>query len=79
MEPLKKHDQICYCFGYTIADIETDALANSRSLILEKIVAEKKGGGCNCSEKNPKGRWCISDVRQVADKILGKGDSLMKI
>jgi len=52
----KKDEQICYCFGYTVADIESDALANSRSLILEKIAAEKKAGGCNCSEKNPKGR-----------------------
>jgi hypothetical protein len=56
MEPLKKNEQICYCFGYTVADIESDALANSRSLILEKIAAEKKAGGCNCSEKNPKGK-----------------------
>lgn len=56
MEPLKRDEQICYCFGYTVADIESDAIANSRSLILEKIVAEKKAGECNCSEKNPKGR-----------------------
>jgi hypothetical protein len=56
MTILKKNEQICYCFGYTVADIESDALGNSRSLILEKIVAEKKAGGCNCSEKNPKGR-----------------------
>ena len=52
----KKTKLICYCFGYTIADIESDALINSRSLILEKIVSEKRAGGCNCSEKNPKGR-----------------------
>lgn len=52
----KKDELICYCFGYTVADIESDAVANSRSLILEKIAAEKKTGGCNCSEKNPKGR-----------------------
>jgi len=45
-----------YRSAYTVADIESDTLANSRSLIMEKIVAEKKAGGCNCSENNPKGR-----------------------
>jgi len=32
MEPLKKDEQICYCFGYTVADIGYDVLTNSRSL-----------------------------------------------
>jgi hypothetical protein len=52
---LKKNERICYCFGYTVADIESDVLTNTRSLIMEKIASEKRAGGCNCSEKNPKG------------------------
>ena len=52
----KKDELICYCFGYTVGDIESDVLTNSRFLILDKIVAEKKAGGCNFSKKNPKGR-----------------------
>ena len=51
-----KDDLICYCFGYTAEDIVKDTLENDRSLIMERIEAEKKLGGCNCSEKNPKGR-----------------------
>ncbi len=47
---------ICYCFGYTISDIERDVLANSKSTIMEKIIFEKKAGGCQCATKNPKGR-----------------------
>jgi hypothetical protein len=49
-------DIICYCFGYTSADIKQDFLDNGKSLILEKIMAEKKLGGCDCGSKNPKGR-----------------------
>lgn len=49
-------DLICYCLGYTRRDIEQDVIKNGRSLILEKIAAEKKAGGCDCSTKNPKGR-----------------------
>jgi hypothetical protein len=47
---------ICYCFGYTKQDIEQDVIKNGRSLILEKISAAKKAGGCDCAAKNPKGR-----------------------
>ena len=47
---------ICYCFNYTVGDIERDALAHGRSTIMEKIAAEKKAGACRCGEKNPKGR-----------------------
>jgi hypothetical protein len=48
-------DLICYCFGYTRRDIEQDFIINNRSLILEKISAEKKARGCDCAAKNPKG------------------------
>ena len=47
---------VCYCFGYTREVIETDFLQHHRSLILEKIAAEKKAGGCDCAHKNPQGR-----------------------
>jgi copper chaperone CopZ len=49
-------DIICYCFGYTRWDIERDFINNGRSLILGKISAEKKAGGCDCAAKNPNGR-----------------------
>lgn len=45
-------------------------------MIMEKIKAEKKMGSCQCSTKNPNGKWCLPDVRQVVDKL--KGNSLFK-
>lgn len=63
---------VCYCFKYTRNDIERDYLKNGRSMILEKITSEKKAGGCDCAKKNPKGRWCLADVRQVVDRLTGK-------
>jgi copper chaperone CopZ len=53
---LKSDGLVCYCFGYTVNDIEQDFIKNKRSLIIEKIAAEKKTGGCDCVNKNPKGR-----------------------
>lgn len=39
---------------------------------MEKIAAEKKAGGRDCAIKNPQGRWCLGDVRQVVDKMTSK-------
>ena len=49
-------EAICYCFQYTVDDIQNDYKKNGKSLILEKIKAEKKQGGCDCANKNPKGK-----------------------
>lgn len=50
-------NQICYCFGYSDDDIIKDVLANRGvSTILERIVNEKKKGGCNCGTNHPLGR-----------------------
>jgi hypothetical protein len=46
---------VCHCFGYTREDIERDFTQNHRSLLLERIAAEKNAGGCDCANKNPKG------------------------
>ena len=52
----KHNELVCYCFKYTRKDIEKDYLDNSRSMIIDKITSEKKAGGCDCAQKNPKGR-----------------------
>jgi hypothetical protein len=49
-------DLICYCFRYTRKNIEEDFQENGYSKIMEKIKKEKTANGCNCREKNPKGR-----------------------
>ena len=50
-------EQVCFCFGYAVADIEADLVQNAgRSTILERIAAEKSLGGCRCAQKNPNGR-----------------------
>lgn len=49
-------DLICYCFNYTASDIELDVLENGKSTIMDRILSEKKDGGCQCAVKNPKAR-----------------------
>ena len=55
-KPQQVKDLVCYCFGFTTQDIEQDLVENGRSLIMEKIMTEKKAGGCDCKDLNPKGR-----------------------
>jgi hypothetical protein len=47
---------ICYCFGYNRHDLEADFACHGKSLIMEKIMAEKSLGGCQCATKNPSGK-----------------------
>jgi hypothetical protein len=49
-------DFICYCFKHTSEDIKRDFIAHGRSLIMEKIMTEKKMGACQCTIKNPSGK-----------------------
>jgi hypothetical protein len=46
---------VCYCFGYTLEDIKKDVLENGRSLIMQKIIEEKRAGACRCSTCHPRG------------------------
>ena len=61
---------ICYCFNHTAKDIEQDIKKHGKSTIMETIMADKKAGRCQCKTKNPKGRWCLADVRQVVDNFM---------
>ena len=40
------NDLICYCFGYSVDEIEKDYRDNGVSTIMEKIKMEKKFGNC---------------------------------
>ncbi len=48
---------VCYCFGYSEEDVIRDVLKNNgNSSILDRILNEKKKGGCHCSTNHPQGR-----------------------
>jgi len=52
-----KRKLICYCFGYSEEDIVKDVLEHEgTSLILERILYEKKKGTCRCGTTHPLGR-----------------------
>jgi hypothetical protein len=49
-------EMVCYCHGYTAADLEKDVVRYGHSTIMDQIITESRAGNCNCEINNPKGR-----------------------
>ena len=45
---------VCYCFGYTVGEIEDDVVSDTDS-VPNAIAAEVRAGNCACEVKNPAG------------------------
>jgi hypothetical protein len=57
---------VCYCFGFTREDIESEVARTGSSTIAEQIKTEVKAGNCACEVKNPSGKCCLGDVTRAA-------------
>jgi CopZ-like zinc binding protein len=56
---------VCYCFGFTLKDIETEIAETGRSTVGERISAEVKASNCACEVKNPSGKCCLGDIARA--------------
>lgn len=61
------HDPVplCYCFGFSLADVQRDVASTGDSTIPERIQAEIRAGRCACRRKNPAGMCCLGEVRKA--------------
>ncbi len=67
---------VCYCFGFTREDIESEVAETGSSTIAEQISTEVKAGNCACEMKNPFGKCCLGDVTRAAeDRLSQKAES----
>jgi len=57
--------QLCYCFNYTAAAIETEVRATGNSSIPDVIAEKCRNGLDQCAEKNPQGTCCLGNVHAV--------------
>lgn len=48
-------DLVCYCFGVTRQETETDPTAK------EFVIAQTQKNACACVSRNPSGRCCLKD------------------
>jgi len=59
----------CYCFGWTEDRIVEDIKINGKSQAIEDIQSKMKAIGCACEVKNPSGKCCQADVKELVNKI----------
>jgi hypothetical protein len=55
---------VCYCFRHTVAALEASD-AGERAAILADIIAGTREGQCACELRNPQGRCCLGNVREL--------------
>ncbi len=58
---------LCYCFGYSRADIRRDIEELGSTKIPDQIRAEIQGGFCACEVKNPSGSCCLGDITRAVE------------
>ncbi len=56
---------LCYCFGFSRADVRREVAATGLSTIPARITAEVKAGRCECETKNPSGACCLGEVNKA--------------
>lgn len=61
-EPDKADVLVCYCFFYTLNDIQTESRASENSAIVDDIKYGIKQGHCACDWRNPQGNCCLGNV-----------------
>jgi|SRR5579859_6315478 len=60
---------ICYCFGHTVGDIRAELATGAAGTIVERIQAGIQAGQCACDIRNPQGRCCLGNVRDLIERL----------
>ncbi|KEF34173.1 MULTISPECIES: putative iron-sulfur cluster-binding metallochaperone [Deinococcus] len=53
---------LCYCFGFTRAEVEAAREAGRGAELVETIRGHIRAGRCGCEVNNPQGRCCLGMV-----------------
>ena len=57
--------KVCNCFNYTLQDIRQDVDETGNSKIFEKITQGTKLGICACDLRNPEGKCCLPNIKNL--------------
>ncbi len=64
---------LCYCFGFTRADVRREVAERGYSDIPARINAEIWAGRCACEVKNPSGACCLGEVKAAVSEATEVG------
>jgi hypothetical protein len=59
---------LCYCFGFSRADVRDELASRGQCTIPARIAAEIRAGRCACAIKNPSGACCLGDVNRAVQE-----------
>jgi hypothetical protein len=71
--------RLCYCFGYSAADVTEQVARTGTSTIPDAIAEHCRNGEDRCPETNPQGACCLGNVRAAmksASAVDGCGCSI---
>jgi CopZ-like zinc binding protein len=56
---------LCYCFGFSLADVRREIVETGLCTVPARIKAEVRAGQCSCEIKNPSGTCCLGEVNRA--------------
>lgn len=59
---------LCYCFGFSRADIRSELASGGQCTIPARIAAGIKAGRCACEIRNPSGACCLGEVNRAVEQ-----------
>lgn len=60
---------VCYCFGFTVGDVEAEIEACGSTEIPSRIRELVKARMCACEVRNPSGRCCLGEIARVVTRL----------
>ena len=57
--------KLCYCFDIDVADYKAALQQNTAELIKQFVVEKTQAGDCACVTRNPSGKCCLADFKQL--------------
>ena len=64
---------VCYCFGFTVGDLEVDVRASRTPSTTERIRELVIGRLCACEVRNPSGRCCLGEISRTVRRLKSEG------
>jgi len=64
---------VCYCFGWSEAELLAEAAVPKPSAIQASILKACRAGDADCERKNPSGGCCLGEVARVLKQARGSG------
>lgn len=62
---------VCYCFGYTRADLAHAQIVRRADVLSQSIQAHIRAGRCGCDVNNPQGSCCLGNVNRALGEANG--------